>query len=84
MALHDRILRGEGGADVVSATLWPLGFSKELSSSRCIYIYIHTDREREREKKEKEQQEYGEGANFAALRIADDYLASAQCVGDAR
>ena len=49
-----------------------------------IYIYIHTDREREREKKEKEQQEYGEGANFAALRIADDYLASAQCVGDAR
>ena len=48
MALHVRILRGEGGADVVSATLWPLGFSKELSSRRCIYIYTRIERERKK------------------------------------
>ena len=41
MALHDRILRGEGGADVVSATLWPLEFSKELSSRRCAFFGRH-------------------------------------------
>ena len=41
MALHVRILRGEGGADVVSATLWPLGFSKELSSRRCAFFGRH-------------------------------------------
>ena len=41
MALHDRILRGGGGADVVSATLWPLDFSKELSSRRCAFFGRH-------------------------------------------
>ena len=41
MALHDRILQGGGGADVVSAILWPFEFSKELSSRRCAFFGRH-------------------------------------------
>ena len=44
MALHVRILRGGRGADVVSAALRPLEFSKELSSRRCAFFLATSPR----------------------------------------
>ena len=63
MALHVRILRGEGGADVVSAALRPLELSKELSSRRCINKLPGRTQVPPRPDSESSQGVQGEGGN---------------------